>query len=101
MSANMTMRLTGIQLAVLTILHEAKEPVTLTELEKRVYRKSGKVKPKTARQAIAACIRTLDKKMHQLKVTIDRKTPIGRGHEASYAIKGKVENLTAVLEDHK
>lgn len=98
MKNNDAMRYTALQFAVLSTLFNANGPVTLTDLAGRVYRSSNKKKPKTARQAIAACVRGMEKKLATIKVSISRETPIGRGYEASYLLKGKLESVKQIIE---
>lgn len=67
----------------------------LTALTKLVYKRAGKRKSKTARQSIAALARGTDLKLIRLNARIERMTPIGRGNEAEYCLRG---NLAMVEE---
>jgi len=99
MKNNNAMRYTALQFAVLSTLFNANgQPVSLTDLAGQVYRSSRRRKPKTARQAIAACVRGMEKKLSEIKVNISRETPIGRGYEASYLLKGKLDNVKQIIE---
>lgn len=92
------MNWTQLQAAVLQILLKAKRPVTLDDLEVQAYDKAGKKKPKTAHQAMAACVRTINTRIRPLNAEIKYPSMVGRGHKAFYTIKGRTDLVKLTLE---
>lgn len=90
---------TSLQGAVLKVLIDAKEPTTLKDIQKKAYKLSGKRKPPTASQAIAACIRNMRKKLNLIGVKIERVSDIGRGHEGSYLLSGNLDVVRKTLKE--
>lgn len=90
---------TELEIALL-ILFFAKEDhqLSLSELEKTLYQKCKKKKPKTARQSIAALVRSTSQKLLRIRAMIERTTPQGRGNEAVYKMKGQIDVVRQTME---
>ncbi len=92
-------RYSPLQLALLTLLIRANAPISLSAIEVQIYINSGKRRPKRSKQSAAALIRSTSNKISKYGAFIERNTPIGRGHVASYELKGKIDFIKKTVEE--